>query len=150
MEDMPMWRLKVCLWIVAAGCLAAGLTLFLPLSTYNSLAKMVASTELPSDATFVYALRALSATYLGIGVFFILLALHPRRYDIMVPFAGIAAAFVGLVCLVIGLIHGLPTTWFVGDASFGILLGLLIVQLWRDSYQEDRNDSADAKTDEDS
>lgn len=130
-RENTMRTLKICLWVVGAACLIAGMTLFLPTSIYTSLSQLIVNVEFPEHRLFSYALRVASGTYLLVGVFYIILALDPRGYGIMLPFAGVAPVVIGLTCLVVGILEGISFWVFGGDAVFALLMGGLILYFWR-------------------
>ena len=125
-----MTGLKVCLWITGILCLLAVLGLFLPLSVFESIAAYFGVEELPDSPLNIYAIRTLAATFVGIGVYFVILALNPGKYGILVPFSGLAAIFIGVVCLVTGAVVGMPVLWFLGDGLSCIIPGVLIFAFW--------------------
>jgi len=122
-----MRGLKVVLWIAATGCLLSVLGLFLPMSALATIGSVFGVDELPDSPLFIYAVRVMSATYVTIGVFFLILALDPARYGILVPFGGAASVFVGVVFAVAGLAAGIPVSWWIGDALFCGVTGILIL-----------------------
>ena len=130
-----MRALKICLWIAGILCLLSVFGMFLPISAWESLAKFFGLESLPDSPLFAYAVRVMSATYAGVGVFFIILALHPMKYGVMVPFSGIASVFVGVVCGIAGLLAAMPTLWFLGDSLSCVVLGVLILVFWRQAKQ---------------
>jgi len=130
-----MRALKICLWIAGIGCLLSVFGMFLPISAWESIAKVFGIESLPDSPLFAYAARVMSATYVGVGVFFIILALHPMRYGVMVPFSGIASVFVGVVCGIAGLLAAMPTLWFLGDSLSCLVLGVLILVFWHQAKQ---------------
>ena len=69
-----MRGLKVCLWIAGLFCLLAVFGLFLPMSTLRAIASLFAADAFPDGPLFVYLIRVMSATYVGVGVFYIILA----------------------------------------------------------------------------
>jgi len=73
----------------------------------------------------------MSATYAAAGVFFVILALHPMKYGVLVPFSGAAAVFLGVVCAISGYVSRMPFLWFMGDAVACTLFGILILLFWR-------------------
>ena len=125
-----MLGLKVCLWITGILCLLAVLGLFLPLPVFESIAAYFGVEELPDSPLNIYAIRTLAATFVGIGVYFVILALNPGKYGILVPFSGLAAIFIGVVCLVTGAVVGMPALWFLGDSLSCIIPGVLIFVFW--------------------
>ena len=71
--------------------------------------------------------RLMSATFAVIGIFLLILALSPAKYGIMVPFAGVTAVALGVVCAATGFIVKMPNLWFLGDALSALTLGVLIL-----------------------
>ena len=127
-----MRALKVCLWIAGVGCLLSVFGIFLPISVWESIAKALGvELVLPDSPLFSYMVRLMSATFAGIGVFFIILALRPMDYGIMVPFSGLAAIVLGVVCAIMGLAVAMPVLWFLADSLSCVVLGVLIFVFWQ-------------------
>jgi len=126
-----MRALKGCLWITGVLCLLAVFGMFLPVRLLECVARVFGGQALPNSPTFLYGLRVVSATYVAAGVFYIILALRPVKYGVLVPFSGLAAVFVGVVCGITGLAVGMPPGWFLGDFVSCTVLGVLIVVFWR-------------------
>ena len=126
-----MRALKVCLWIAGVGCLLSVFGMFLPVSTFESIARAFGVQTFPDSPLFVYAARLMSATYAGVGVFFVILARRPMDYGVMVPFSGLAAVFLGLVAAITGAAAGMPPLWFLGDSLSCAVVGVLIFVFWR-------------------
>jgi len=132
---MQMRGLKICLWIAGILCLLSVFGIFLPIRVVESLARAFGVQTLPDSPLVMYAVRVMSATYAGVGVYFVILALHPMKYGVMVPFTGLAAVFLGVVCGITGLAVGMPVLWFLGDSLSCAVLGVLIVVFWRQTKQ---------------
>lgn len=126
-----MLGLKICLWITGILCLLSVVGLFAPLSACESFAGLLGIETLPDSPLVIYAIRTLSATFVGVGVFFIILALNPVEYGVMAPFSGIATVFIGVVCLITGPAVGMPVKWFLGDSLSCLVLGILILVFWQ-------------------
>ena len=126
-----MRGLKICLWIAGILCLLSVVGLVLPFSAWDSIVRFFGVDSLPDSPLFVYTARLMSATFAAIGVFFIILALRPMDYGIMVPFSGLAAIVIGIVCTAVGFAVKMPNFWFLGDSLSCLVLGVLIVVLWR-------------------
>ncbi len=128
-----MRGLKICLWIAGVGCLLSVLGMFLPISAWESIAKYfgIESLHLPDSPLVEYAVRLMSATYVAVGVYFVILAMEPMKYGIMVPFSGLAAIVLGVICAITGLVVRMPVLWFMGDSLSCLILGVLIVVFWR-------------------
>jgi len=130
-----MRALKICLWIAGVGCLLSVFGMFLPMLVFESIAKFFGIESLPDSPLLVYAVRLMSATYAAVGVFFIILALDPMKYGVMVPFSGVGAVFVGVVCAIAGLLTAMPLWGFLGDSLSCLVLGVLILVFWRQAKQ---------------
>ena len=130
-----MRALKICLWIAAVGCLLSVFGIFLPISVFEHIARFFGIESLPDSPLLVYAGRLMSATYAAVGVFFVILALDPMKYGVMVPFSGVGAVFVGVVCAIAGLLAEMPLWWFMGDSLSCLVLGVLILVFWQQAKQ---------------
>ena len=128
-----MRGLKICLWIAAVACLLSVAGIFLPLSSWESVANFfgIESLHLPDSPLVEYAVRLMSATYVAVGVYLIMLALHPMKYPALIPFTGLASVFLGVVCGITGLIIKMPVLWFLGDSLGCLVLGILILAFWQ-------------------
>ncbi len=130
-----MRALKICLWIAGFACLLSVFGLFLPVSAWESITKFFGIESLPDSPQFMYAVRLMSGTYAAVGVFFIILALDPMKYGVMVPFSGLGAVFVGVVCAIAGPLAEMPLWWFLGDSLGCLVLGVLILVFWQQAKQ---------------
>ncbi len=126
-----MRALKICLWITGILCLSSIVGVFLPISTLESFTKLFGIESLSGPPLATYAIRVTSAMAVWIGVFFIILALSPMKYGVMVPFSGLAAVLLGVVCAITGMVVGMPALWFLGDSLSCVVLGVLILVFWR-------------------
>jgi hypothetical protein len=126
-----MSGLKICLWITAILCLSAVFGIFLPISSWQSFIDFFDLGPLPDSPTMGYMVRLASAAFVGIGVFFAILALNPEKYPILVPFSGCAAVILGIVCGITGFVEKMPNLWFLGDALTALVLGALILVFWK-------------------
>ena len=130
-----MRGLKICLWIAGVCCLLSVPGMFLPISSWEPIARVFGVESLPDSPLFSYAARVMSATYVGVGVFFVILALAPMKYGVMVPFTAIAMFLLGLFCAIAGVITAMPTLWFLGDAFSCMILGILVFVFWQQANQ---------------
>ena len=130
-----MRALKICLWIAGFACLLSVFGMFLPVSAWESITKFFGIESLPDSPQFMYAVRLMSGTYAAVGVFFVILALDPMKYGVMVPFSGLGAVFVGVVCAIAGLLAEIPLWWFLGDSLSCLVLGVLILVFWQKAKQ---------------
>lgn len=126
-----MRGLKICLWITGIGWLVAIVGVFLPMSMWESITGYFGIESLPDSPLFFYMSRVTSAMAAGSGVFFIILALRPMAYGIMVPFAGLCNIAQGIVCGITGFIEQMPKLWFLGDTISCLVMGVLILAFWQ-------------------
>jgi len=131
-----MRGLKICLWIACIGCLLSISGMILPISTWQPIAKFFGVGSIPESPLVIYLVRVMSASYAVIGIFFIILALRPMDYGIMVPFSGLAAVVLGFVCALTGVTVGMPAIWYLGDSLSCIVVGLLIVLFWQNAVKK--------------
>ena len=122
-----MYALKICLWINGLGFLLSLITAFMPMRLLDSFYTTLLGQPLPDLEEIVYAVRLASVMAAMLGGFFILLALRPVECGTLVPFAGLATAFLDAICVIGGLEAGMPPWWFLGDALWCLLFGILIV-----------------------
>ncbi|MDD5328314.1 MAG: hypothetical protein PHY02_10970 [Phycisphaerae bacterium] len=126
-----MRGLKITLWLTGVLCLPCVVGLFLPLSSLASFTSLFGVETLPDSPVVIYGTRTVSATFVAVGIFFIILALNPMKYGVLVPFSGLASVFVGVVCAITGPVVGMPAKWFLGDSLSCLILGVLILFFWK-------------------
>ena len=128
-----MRGLKICLWIAGVGWLLSLIGMFLSISAWESIGKFIGAEPLglADSPLFVYMIRVGSAMAVAIGVYLIILALHPMKYPVLVPFTGLAGIFIGAVCGITGLLAAMPPLWFLGDSLSCLVLGILILVFWQ-------------------
>lgn len=130
-----MRGLKVCLWIGGIACLVSAVGLFLPASKWEAMALRFGAESFPISPLVMYFIRVMSATYVAIGIFFIILARRPMDYGVIVPFTGLASVALGLICAIVGYTEKMPNFWFLGDSSSCLVFGLLIFFFWHQAKQ---------------
>jgi hypothetical protein len=126
-----MHGLKICLWIAGIGWLLSMFGMFLPVSTLSSLAKAFGGEAIPDLPQCAYAVRVVSAVCVGVGIFFVILALNLINYAVLVPFSGLSTAILGIICLITGIVVEMPLLWFLCDSLSCLILGILIFVYWR-------------------
>ncbi len=134
-----MRGLKICLWIAGIGCLLGVFVMFLPCRVVESLVNVFGGQLCPDCPLCLYALRTVSAACVGIGVFFVILALNPMKYGVMIPFTGLSAVFLGIVCGIAGVMVGMPPVWYLSDSLSCAVLGVLILVFWRQAKRTYRH-----------
>ena len=82
---------------------------------------------LQTDPLFDYWLRMAAGAFTLIGAGFLMLAMYPTKYAVMLPFAGLFMLLEGIILLVHGLRLDLAPTPFYGDVGFSITGGIGIL-----------------------
>lgn len=128
-----MRALKVCLSVSGVLFLLGAVGLFLPDSMWVSILNFFGdeSSDLSYSPVGEYLIRVSLAMSSMIGVYLIVLALHPMKYPVLIPVTGLALLFLGVVCGVSGLVAAMPTMWFMGDSLSCLVLGILILLFWQ-------------------
>ena len=126
-----MLGLKICLWVAGILCLSSIVGVFLPMSMCESIVEYFGIESLPDSPLFYYMARVTSAMAVWIGAFFIILALRPMDYGVMVPFSGLSSVALGVVCAITGFREKMPNLWFLGDSLSCLVLGVLILVFWQ-------------------
>ena len=136
-----MRALKTCLWIAGIACLLSVFGMFLPVSAWESVATYfgIESLHILDSPLGEYVVRLISATYVAVGVYLVILALNPMKYGVMIPFTGLAAVFLGAVCAITGLVVGMSVLWFLGDSVFCAIFGVLVLAFWQQAKQSSRS-----------
>jgi len=123
-------KLRIVLYVAAAGC---GLSVFGIVLPWNWLSGWTAAWGLggiPPGPLAVYAIRTVSATFVFIGLFFLLIARDPVTYAPFLNLATAALLVIGLVCLIVGPSAGMRPPWYLVDFVFCWVTGFLLVA-WR-------------------
>jgi hypothetical protein len=100
---------------------------FLPWHVVGDQLKGLGVLTLPDDPMMNYYLRMTSAAFTAIGVLFLLMALNPLKYALILPFAGYFMTLLSVVLIVYGISLKLGPIPFYVDAIFCLLIGLGII-----------------------
>lgn len=79
--------------------------------------------DIPADPMLDYWLRMAAGVFSGVGMFFLALAIWPRRFANVIGMAGALMFGEGIVLLVHGLRLGLRPFPFYADTAFCLLVG---------------------------
>ncbi|HJN15694.1 MAG TPA: hypothetical protein QGH10_09400 [Armatimonadota bacterium] len=126
---MARKKLKATLLVAAAGCGLSVLGVVLPWSWLAAWMRMFGAHYVPADPMIVYAVRASSAAFVFIGIFFALVARDPQRFAPFLDLAIVGLLAVGTVCLVVGVATGMAP-WYLLDVAFCWVLAVLMAA-WR-------------------
>ena len=126
-----MRALKICLWVAGIVCVLSIFGMVLPVSSLKSISKLYGIESFADSPQFIYAIRVGLGTYAAVGIFFVILALDPLKYGVMVPFSALGAIFVGVVCAIAGLSTKVAFWWFMGDSLSCLIWGILMLVFWQ-------------------
>lgn len=124
-----MKNLKIALWICALGCLAAIPFIVLPWGIIEEIMMWFGLKAIPDNPEVMYFIRIASGVFGLIGIYFIILAKNPLAYGPMLNLGAYGLIIFGLLALIFGLSLNISPTIFLGDAIFGIVLGIVIATL---------------------
>lgn len=115
--------LRLLLFFSAFGWAVSVIGVVLPWSTAITGLNGLGAGAIPHDPMLDYWLRMTAGAFTGIGVFFLIIAINPRRFSNVIGLAGLLQFTEGIVLLVHGLRLGLPPFPFYADTGFCLLLG---------------------------
>ncbi|MBL7177639.1 MAG: hypothetical protein ISS66_17595 [Desulfobacteraceae bacterium] len=119
--------LKVVLWITGIGCLTAVPFIFLPWSVIKAMASFFGHDPIPDVPVLIYFTKVLCGAGGFIGIFFIILARNPLGYGPMLYLGAYGLIVLGLLELVLGIIIDVSPIVYIGDVSFALILGIIIL-----------------------
>ncbi|MCJ7774095.1 MAG: hypothetical protein MUP22_13300 [Desulfobacterales bacterium] len=122
-----MKGLKIILWICAISCLVGFVGAVVPWKVITALYQVFDVQPFTSEPVSVYTFRVFLVMTGMIGIFFVILARNPLKYDVMLKLAAYGLVFFGVICLLFGFIYWLPVWLYIGDALFCIIAGLLLL-----------------------
>lgn len=119
--------LRIMLLASAFGWGVSAFAIFLPWDVIVDQLIGLGAREIPNDPMLNYWLRMAATVFTFIGILFLMLAVKPVKFMIMLPFAGVFMLAEGLVLLVYGVILHLDPLPFYVDTAFCLLLGIGIL-----------------------
>ena len=122
-----MKGLKITLWICGILCMLGFIGAVLPWNAISTLCQWFGVQPPVEKPITVYIIRLCLAMTGLIGVFFIILARNPLKYDGMLLLAAYGLLCYGLFCLAGGICYTLPAWAYAGDIIFGFVAGVLIL-----------------------
>lgn len=128
-EVTTMKGLKIALWVTAIGCLTAVPFIVLPWTAVESFILWFGIDPIPDAPVVMYLFRVICGIAGLIGVYFILLARSPLAYGPMLDLGAYGLIVFGLLSLIVGLSIGISPKVYIGDASSGLILGIIIAVL---------------------
>jgi hypothetical protein len=120
---MKLKILRVLLLTAAFGWGISAFGIFMPWSWVVTQLQGLGAGNIPQDPMLDYWLRMTAGAFTGIGVFFLALAINPKRFSEVIWLAGILLFVEGIVLLVHGLRLRLEVLPFCVDAAFCLITG---------------------------
>ena len=124
---LEMKGLKIVLWVCAVSCLLGFAFAALPWNLIQGWFQFFGLKPPATEPMTVYMFRLCLAIYGLIGIFFVILARNPLKYDGMLLLAAYGALLTALFCLVGGIRYGLPLWAYGCDVLFCVLAGALLL-----------------------
>ena len=133
-DELRVKLLRVVLVVTGAIFCLAGPALVIPISWLKGMGEWFVGAELveslwPDGALFEYALRASFVAWLWLGVVVLVAASNPAKHRAEIDIATAGLFLVAVVCLVTGLVKGLPLFWPLGDAIPSLVGAALLLVL---------------------
>lgn len=121
--------LKITLWICGLGCLSAIPFIFLPWHIIGDILIWFGVEPIPDIVNLQYFSRIAYGVFGMIGIYFIILARNPLAYGPMLYLGAYGLIAFGILSFILGIVLNIPRIIFLGDAIFGILIGIIIIIL---------------------
>jgi len=125
--------LRLLLFASAFAWAVSALGLVLPWATTVRGLQGLGAGDIPTDPMLDYWLRMTAGAFTGIGIFFFVVAINPRRFSNVVGLAGLLLCLEGIVLLSHGLRLGLPPIPFYADTAFCLIAGAGILALRKEA-----------------
>jgi hypothetical protein len=100
---------------------------FMPWPAVAEQLEGLGAKELPADPMLNYWLRMQSGANTFVGLFYFAIAMNPKKYSIVLPFAWVLLIGEGILLLIWGLSLRLSPLPFVVDSLFCLIIGIGIL-----------------------
>jgi hypothetical protein len=128
---MPVRLLRLFLAFAALGWGVTGIGVFASWPQVNDIAQDMGAKPIAYDPMLDYWLRMISGAFALVGLWYLALALWPRKFAVAIPWFGALMLLEGVILLAHGLRLGLGPFPFYGDVSACLILGTGILILSR-------------------
>jgi len=128
---MPLRLLRLFLIFAALGWGVTGIGVFASWPQVNEIAQGMGAKSIAYDPMLDYWLRMISGAFALVGLWYLALALWPRKFAVAIPWFGALMLLEGVILLAHGLRLGLGPFPFYGDVSACLILGTGILILSR-------------------
>jgi hypothetical protein len=126
---MPLRLLRLFLFSAAIGWGVTGVGIFASWPQVNVIAQDMGAKPIAYDPMLDYWLRMISGAFALVGLWYLALALWPRKFAVAIPWFGTMMLAEGVILLAHGLQLGLGPFPFYGDVSACLILGTGILFL---------------------
>ena len=120
---MKLRLLRLCLVLTAVGWGVSVVGVFTTWPQTMEIAQKLGAKTIAFDPMLDYWLRMVSGAFALIGLWYLALALWPRKFAVAIPLFGWIMVLEGVVLLVHGLRLGLPPFPFYGDVAASFIGG---------------------------
>jgi hypothetical protein len=114
---MPLRLLRLSLLFSAFGWGVCIVGVFASWPQVNAIAQKLGAKPIAYDPMLDYWLRMICGAFTLVGVWYLALALWPRKFAVAIPWFGWLMVLEGVTLLVHGLRLGLPPLPFFGDVA---------------------------------
>ncbi len=115
--------LRLLLFVSAFAWAVSVVAVVLPWPTAAAALNGLGAGAIPNDPMLDYWLRMAAGAFTGVGIFFLVVGLWPRRFSNVIGLAAALMFLEGVVLLVHGFRLGLPPFPFYADTAFCLLVG---------------------------
>jgi hypothetical protein len=124
---MPLRLLRLFLIFSALGWGVCIVGVFASWAQVNSMAQGMGAKSIAYDPMLDYWLRMICGAFTLIGVWYLVLALCPRKFAVAIPWFGWLMIVEGVILLISGLRLGIGPFLFYGDVALSLGCGAGIV-----------------------
>ena len=128
---MQFRLLRLFLFFAAIGWLVCVVGMFASWPQVNSIAQGMGAKTIAYDPMLDYWLRMIYGAFILVGLWYLALAIWPRKFAVAIPFFGWLMIFEGIILLISGLRLGIGSCPFYGGVSacFGCGIGIVSLHL---------------------
>lgn len=120
---MPLRLLRLFLTLSAFGWGVCIMGVFASWQQVNSIAQGMGAHPIAYDPMLDYWLRMICGAFTLVGLWYLVLALWPRKFAVAIPWFGWLMIVEGVILLVSGLRLGIGPFPFYGDVALSLVCG---------------------------
>ena len=120
---MPLRLLRLFLVLTALGWAVCAVGLFANWTQVNCIARSLGAKPIAYDPMLDYWLRMICGAFTLVGLWYLVLALWPRKFAVAIPWFGWIMILEGVILLVSGLRLGLGPFPFYADVALSLVGG---------------------------